>query len=170
MVIAVAIVVLVILQRLMELRIARRNTSLLLAEGAVEHGAGHYPVIVLLHTTWLAAMLCTALKGPPINYYWIALFLVLQAGRVWVLVTLGKYWTTRIITVPDAPLITSGPFRYVRHPNYLVVALEIIVLPLAFQEWRLAVFFGLANLAVLAWRIRAEERANAGRKEAEISS
>ena len=170
MVIAVAIVVLVILQRLMELRIARRNTSLLLAEGAVEHGAGHYPVIVLLHATWLVAMLWTALQGPPINYYWIAFFLVLQAGRVWVLVTLGKYWTTRIITVPDAPLITDGPFRFVRHPNYLVVALEIIVLPLAFREWRMAVFFGLVNLAVLAWRIRAEERANAGRQEAETPS
>ncbi|RVU39253.1 hypothetical protein EOI86_08425 [Hwanghaeella grinnelliae] len=166
MVAAVAIVVLVILQRLMELRIARRNTAVLMAEGAVEHGAGHYPIIVLLHTAWLVAMLWVALQGPPINYYWVVFFLVLQAGRVWVLKTLGKYWTTRIITVPDAPLITGGPFRFVRHPNYLVVTLEIIVLPLAFSEWRLAVVFGLANLAILAWRIRAEERANSGRQQA----
>ena len=167
MVVAIVIVALVILQRLMELRIAKRNTAVLMAEGAVEHGAGHYPVIVLLHTAWLVAMLWTALQDPPINYYWVAFFVVLQAGRVWVLKTLGKYWTTRIITVPDAPLITGGPFRFVRHPNYLVVTLEIIVLPLAFSEWRLAVGFGLANLAVLAWRIRAEERANADRKGAE---
>lgn len=166
MILAVLIVVLVIIQRLFELRVARRNTEALLAEGAVEHGAGHYPVIVLLHSAWLVAMLWTALQGPPLNYYWIFIFLGLQAGRVWVIKTLGRYWTTRIITVPDAPLITSGPFEFVRHPNYLIVALEIIALPLAFGAWRLAVVFGIANLLILAWRIRAEDRANAGRKEA----
>ena len=161
--VAIAVVALVALQRLAELWIARRNTKALLAEGAVEHGAGHYPVIVLLHTAWLAAMLWAALQGPVVDYYLIGLFLLLQAGRVWVLMTLGRYWTTRIITVPNAPLIKRGPFRFVRHPNYLVVALEIVVLPLAFGEVELAVAFGLANAAVLAWRIRAEERANAGR-------
>lgn len=166
MIAALIIVGLVIAQRLWELQIAKRNTAALLSEGGVEHGAGHYPVIVLLHTAWLAAMLWVALKGPQINWYCVYLFVALQAGRVWVLRTLGKYWTTRIIVVPDAPLITSGPFEFVRHPNYLIVALEIIVLPLAFGAWRLALFFGLANLAVLAWRIRAEERANSGRSEA----
>lgn len=163
MIIALAIVALVIVQRLSELVIAKRNTKALMAAGAVEHGATHYPVIVLLHTAWLAAMLYTALQAPPINYYLIAVFLLLQAGRVWVLTTLGRYWTTRIIMVPNAPMIKRGPFRFVRHPNYLVVALEIIVLPLAFGQVELAVGFGLANLAVLAWRIRAEERANAPR-------
>lgn len=163
MTVALAIVILVIAQRLAELAIAHRNTKALLAAGAVEHGAGHYPVIVLLHTAWLAAMLWTALQVPTVNHALIAVFLVLQGGRVWVLMTLGKYWTTRIITVPDAPLVRTGPFRFVRHPNYLVVALEIVVLPLAFGQFLMALGFGLGNLAVLAWRIRAEERANAGR-------
>lgn len=161
--VAVAIVALVVLQRLAELWIAGRNTKALLAAGAVEHGAGHYPVIVLLHTAWLAAMLWAALQAPEVNYPLIGAFLVLQAARVWVLMTLGRYWTTRIITVPGAPLVKRGPFRFVRHPNYLVVAIEIVVLPLAFGQVALAVAFGLANAAVLAWRIRAEERANAGR-------
>ena len=161
--VAVAIVALVVLQRLAELWIAGRNTKALLAAGAVERGAGHYPVIVLLHAAWLAAMLWAALLAPEVNYPLIGVFLVLQAARVWVLMTLGRYWTTRIITVPGAPLVKRGPFRFVRHPNYLVVALEIVVLPLAFGQVALAVAFGLANAAVLAWRIRAEERANAGR-------
>lgn len=162
--IATAIVVLVIAQRLWELRIANRNTAALLAEGAVEHGANHYPVIVLLHTVWLIAMLWVAIGGPQVNFYWVFVFLLLQAGRVWVLKTLGKYWTTRIITVPNAPLITTGPFKIVRHPNYFIVMGELIVLPLAFGEPMMAVFFGVANMVVLAWRIRAEDRANAGRK------
>ncbi len=162
--VAVVIVALVVLQRLAELFIAKRNTKALLAEGAVEHGAGHYPVIVLLHTAWLAAMLWAALQGPELNYPLIAVFVLLQAGRVWILATLGRYWTTRIITVPNAPLVKRGPFRFVRHPNYLVVALEIVVLPLAFGQVALAVLFGFANAAVLAWRIRAEEHANAGRR------
>lgn len=162
---AVAIVALVVAQRLVELWIARRNTAALIAQGGVEHGAGHYPVIVLLHSAWLMAMLWVALGEPAVNYPLIGIFLVLQAGRVWVLTTLGRYWTTRIITMPGAPMIRRGPFRFVRHPNYLVVALEIVVLPLAFGRIDLAVLFGSANVAVLAWRIRAEERANAGRAD-----
>lgn len=163
MVLAVVIVGLVIVQRLAELVIANRNTKALMAAGAVEHGAGHYPVIVLLHTAWLAAMLWSALNTSEVNLYLVVLFVFLQVGRIWVLVTLGRYWTTRIISVPDAPMIKTGPFRFVRHPNYLVVALEIVVLPLAFGQIAMAIGFGLANIAVLAWRIRAEEKANASR-------
>lgn len=156
------VILLVALQRLAELVLARRNTARLLAEGAVEHGAGHYPAIVALHAAWLLAL---GLRAPgPVDPWWLAGFLVLQAGRVWVLASLGRYWTTRIITLPQAPLVRRGPYRCLRHPNYLVVVLEIPVLALALGLPWDALGFGLANAALLAWRIRAEERALAGRR------
>lgn len=156
------VVVLVALQRLGELVLARRNTARLLAEGAVEHGRSHYPVIVALHTAWLAFLAVQA-EGP-VEPWWLAAFLVLQAGRVWVLASLGRYWTTRIVTRPTVPLVRRGPYRWVRHPNYLVVALEIPVLALALDLPWAALGFGLANAVVLAWRIRIEDRALAVRR------
>ena len=164
MTLALAVVLLVVLQRVSELIIARRNTARLLAEGGQEHAPGHYPVIVALHTVWLGTLAWLALQNPPVNLPLLIVFLLLQAARLWILATMGRYWTTRIISVPSAPLITGGPFRFVRHPNYLVVFLEIIVLPLAFGAWAVAVGFGLANAAVLFWRIRAEEKALAPRR------
>lgn len=156
------VVILVAVQRLGELVLARRNTARLLAEGGVEHGAAHYPLLVALHAVWLA-VLAVAAPGP-VASGWLVLFVILQLGRVWVLVSLGRYWTTRIITLPSAPLVRRGPYRWLRHPNYLVVALEIPVLPLALGLPLAALGFGLANLAVLAWRIRAEEQALADRR------
>lgn len=156
------VVLLVVAQRLAELVLARRNTARLLAAGGVEHGAGHYPLIVALHAAWLLALL---LRAPgPVAPLWLAAFLLLQAGRVWVLASLGRYWTTRIVSLPDAPLVRRGPYRWLRHPNYLVVALEIPVLALALGlPWE-AIGFGLANAALLAWRIRVEEGVLAGRR------
>ncbi|NQW12528.1 MAG: hypothetical protein HQ481_21900 [Alphaproteobacteria bacterium] len=151
------IIVLVALQRLGELVLARRNTARLLAAGAVEHGAGHYPVMVTLHLAWLAALLWLA--PGPVTWGWIAVFVVLQAARVWVIATLGPRWTTRIIAVPGASLVRSGPYRFLRHPNYVIVALEIPILPLALDLPWAALVFGVANLAVLAWRIRTEDAA-----------
>ena len=155
---AAAILALVTLQRFAELLVARRNTAALLAQGAVEVGARHYPLIVAVHGLWLAALWWLA-PGKPIDWALIGLFLLLQAGRLWVLATLGRRWTTRIIVLPGAPLVATGPFRFVRHPNYLVVAGEIAVLPLAFGLWEVALIFSLLNAAVLAVRIRAEEKA-----------
>ena len=94
----------------------------------------------------------------------LALFAVLQAVRVWIIASLGPYWTTRIITLPDAPLVRCGPYRFLRHPNYLLVAVEIPLLPLAFGAWDIALLFGAANLALLAYRIRVEEAVLAGRR------
>lgn len=155
---AVIILALVTLQRLVELVISRRNTRRLLARGAYEVAPGHYPLIVAVHALWLAALWWLA-PGQPIVWPLIALFLLLQLGRLWVLLTLGGRWTTRIIVLPEAPLVARGPFRFVRHPNYLVVAGEIAVLPLAFGLWQVALLFSLLNAAVLFIRIRAEERA-----------
>lgn len=152
------ILALVTLQRLAELIIARRNTARLLARGAVEVAARHYPLIVAVHTLWLAVLWWLA-PGQPIIWPLIALFLLLQLGRVWVLATLGSRWTTRIIVLPGEPLVTWGPFRLVRHPNYLVVVCEIAVLPLAFGLWKVALIFSVLNAGVLFIRIRAENRA-----------
>lgn len=154
---AVALLVFVTLQRGAELVWGRLNEARLRAMGGVEVGARHYPVIVLLHASWLAWVW---LKGwdRSLVWPWVILFLVLQGARVWVLATLGRRWTTRVLFVPGETLVKRGPFRFIPHPNYTVVVLEIVVLPLAFGLWGAALIFGLVNLAVLTWRIRVEER------------
>ena len=155
--VAYAVILLVVVQRFAELTLANRNAQRLKAQGGVEIGASHYPLIVLLHAAWLMAVLWLLPRPLTIYWGWLVLFLLLQVARVWVIATLGPYWTTRIISVPDAPLIKTGPYRFVRHPNYLVVAGEILALPLAFGEWAAAAVFTLLNAALLFWRIRAEE-------------
>lgn len=154
----------IVLQRLIELLIARHNTRRLLEEGATEHGARHYPFIVVLHMAWIASLVVFVPYDAPINFVLLAVFVALQLARVWVLVTLGRYWTTRIITVPDEPLVRRGPFRWVSHPNYMVVEAEIIVVPLIAGAWELALVFGALNALVLAWRIRIEDQALAPRR------
>ena len=107
------------LQRLIELVIANRNTRALLAEGAYEVGRGHYPAIVFLHTAWLAVLWAFFLLGLTLFQPWAAIaYLLVQVLRVWTLVSLGRYWTARIIVVPNAPLVRKGPYRSMRHPNY----------------------------------------------------
>ena len=155
---AAIILALVTLQRLAELVLSRRNTEALLARGGYEVAPRHYPLIVAVHALWLAALWWLA-PGLPIVWPLIGVFFLLQLARLWVLATLGERWTTRIIILPGAPLVTGGPFRFFRHPNYLVVAAEIAVLPLAFGLWQAALAFSIANAVVLAIRIRAEEKA-----------
>jgi methyltransferase len=149
---------LVALQRLIELARAHSNTVRLRRLGAVEADAGGYPLFVLLHAAWLMSLALFVPAETPPNWLLIGLFALLQLGRIWVLVSLGRYWTTRIITLPDAPLVQTGPFRYLRHPNYLLVAVEIAVLPLAFGAVAVAATFSALNLILLARRIRLEER------------
>ncbi len=157
--IAYLIIGAVVLERLCELIYAERNTRALIAQGATEVGRTHYPLIVLLHAAWLLTV-ALSLPDPP-RLYWIPLgvFLLLQAARIWVLATLGRYWTTRIITLESAPLITRGPYRFLRHPNYAVVIGEIAVFPLVFGEIWVAVVFSVANAALLWWRIGQEDAA-----------
>jgi len=154
----IVILGLVTLERIAELWLARSNTQRLLAEGAREHAPGHYPPIVAVHAAWLASLWWLALARP-IDGFWLALFVLIEIGRIWVLVSLGKRWTTRIIVLPDAPLVRRGPYRFVNHPNYVVVVAEIAVLPLVFGLWQIALIFTALNAAVLAIRIRAEDRA-----------
>ncbi|MEP4380521.1 MAG: isoprenylcysteine carboxylmethyltransferase family protein [Alphaproteobacteria bacterium] len=155
---------LIVIQRLIELAIAGINTRRLLAEGGEEVGAGHYPLIVLLHAAWFISLLVFVPGDSFIDPILLGVFVLLQLGRVWVLTSLGRYWTTRIITVPNAPLVRRGPFRFVRHPNYLIVEAEIIIVPMIAGAWEIALVFGMANAAVLALRIRVEERALAARR------
>ena len=155
---------LVALQRVIELGRARSNTARLRRLGAVEADAGGYPFYVLLHAGWLTSL--AVFVPTTIPPYWplIGVFALLQLGRIWVIASLGRYWTTRIITGPDAHLVRTGPFRYLRHPNYLLVVAEIAVLPLAFGAVAIAVIFSALNLLLIARRIRIEERVLAPRR------
>lgn len=150
--------------RLAELAYARRNLTRLLARGGQEHGARHYPLFVLLHGSWLLALFFLVHEAKAPSLALLAVFAALQAVRVWIIASLGPYWTTRIVTLPDAPLVRRGPYRFLRHPNYLLVAVEIPLLPLAFGAWDIAALFGAANLVLLAYRIRLEEAVLAERR------
>lgn len=158
------IVLAVALQRLAELILARRNSRLLLAEGGREAGRRHYPLFVILHGAWLLALFLEVPAGTAPNALLLTFFVGLQAMRVWIIASLGRFWTTRVITVDDAPLVRRGPYRWMQHPNYLVVALEIALLPLAFGAWEVAVVFSILNLPLTIWRIRVEAQSLAARR------
>ena len=158
MTLAIAILTFVTLERLGELVLAGRNTRRLLAEGGREHGRGHYSWIFAVHAAWLVTLWLLA-PFRPVEALWLAVFAVLTIGRFWVLATLGRRWTTRIIAVPGETLVRRGPYRFVNHPNYVVIVGEIAVLPLVFGLWQIALIFSALNAAVLAVRIRAENRA-----------
>lgn len=147
----------IIAQRLSELLIAKRNTARLLAQGAVEHGAGHYPVMVAMHSGWIIALVVFGWNNS-VSWSWLAVFAVLQLVRIWILATLGPRWTTRIIVLPE-PLVARGPFRYVKHPNYMLVVAEIIVAPMVLGLVWVAALWTVLNAAMLWVRIRAEDRA-----------
>ena len=152
------ILALVTAQRGAELVLSRYNTQRLMAQGAIEVAPGHYPLVVAVHAGWLAA-LWTFGPDQPVNIAALAAYLALQGLRAWVMLTLGARWTMRIIVPPNAPLVASGPYRYLRHPNYVVVTGEIAVLPLMLHLPELAVAFTTLNAIVLFIRIRAEDRA-----------
>jgi methyltransferase len=152
------ILALVTLQRLSELALASRNTDRLLARGAIEVGANHYPLVVSVHAAWLIALWVWG-RDQDVNLVALSGFVVLQGLRLWILATLGSRWTTRIIVLPGEPLVASGLYRYFSHPNYAVVAAEIALLPLALHLPWLALIFTVLNAAVLVIRIRAEARA-----------
>jgi len=153
-----AVLLLVTGQRLVELVIAGRNTRRLLARGAVESGRGHYPYVVALHAGWLLGLWLLAWRHP-VSVFWLVAYLGLQALRIWVIASLGDRWTTRIITLPGAPLVRRGPYRFISHPNYLVVCAEIAVAPLIFGLPAYALMFFLLNCAVLWVRVREESAA-----------
>lgn len=155
---AYLILALVTLQRLGELVLAERNTRRLLAKGAFEVGRGHYPFLVAVHAGWLIVLWLLG-PGPPIHLVPLVLYVILQAARVWILATLGRRWTTRIIILSGAPLVRTGAYRWVDHPNYLVVICEIALLPLVFGLPVVALVFSALNALVLWVRVREENKA-----------
>jgi methyltransferase len=152
------ILALVTMQRAAELVISSRNTKRLRARGAFEVAPQHYPLIVAVHAAWLISLWIFG-HDRPVNAVALLIYVVLQGFRIWVMWTLGARWTTRIIILPGEPLVRRGPYRLLPHPNYAVVAGEIALLPLVLGLPWLALIFTLLNAAVLAIRIRAENRA-----------
>lgn len=145
-------------QRLAELLLARRNTARLRAAGGIEHGRAHYSAMVAMHAAWLIGLWWLG-HDRSVDPLLLIVFILLQAGRLWVIVTLGARWTTRIVTLPGHALVARGPYRLMKHPNYLIVALEIAVVPLALGLPLFAVIFSALNAGVLYLRIRAENAA-----------
>ncbi|HYC95534.1 MAG TPA: isoprenylcysteine carboxylmethyltransferase family protein [Sphingomicrobium sp.] len=154
----IAVLAFITLQRLAELALSQRNKRRLLARGAYEVASGHYPFMVLLHGSWLAVLWFLG-PGPPIEIIPLILFALLQLGRIWVIATLGERWTTRIIVLPGAPLVKTGPYRWFNHPNYLIVIGEFAVLPLVFGLPMVAIVFSVLNGLLLWVRIRDENKA-----------
>ena len=160
---AFLILALVTLQRLGELVLAERNTRRLLAKGAHEVGRSHYVFVVAVHAAWLLTLWLLG-PGPAIHVLPLVIYVALQFARVWVIATLGDRWTTRIIILPGAPLVGHGPYRWVDHPNYLIVTVEIAVLPLVFGLPIVAAFFTVLNAIILWVRIREENQALAAHR------
>jgi methyltransferase len=158
---SVSVLLIVTAQRLVELWVSNVNTGRLVARGAHEAGRRHYPLIVGLHVAWLAALWWLA-PGRAINSPLLLAFAFLQLCRLWVIATLGARWTTRIIVLPGAPLVRTGPYRFVSHPNNMIVIAEIALLPLVFGLWPIALIFTVLNGAILAVRIREENQALRG--------
>jgi methyltransferase len=152
------LIVFLIVQRLAELGLAQRNTIRLRAAGGVEFGASHYPLMVALHAFWLLGLWLFG-HDRSVDPNWLAAFILLQAGRVWVIASLGRRWTTRVIVLQGVAPVARGLYRWLRHPNYAVVVLEIAVVPLALGLPLFALVFSLANGALLAYRIRVENQA-----------
>ncbi|MFJ4952729.1 isoprenylcysteine carboxyl methyltransferase family protein [Streptomyces sp. NPDC088760] len=151
-------------ERVAELTVARRNAAWTLARAGVEHGRGHYPVMVLLHTGLLACCLLEPVLAdrsflPALGWPMLALAVLAQALRWWCITTLGPYWNTRVIVVPGARLVRAGPYRFLRHPNYVAVVVEVAALPLVHSAWLTATVFSVANAVLLAVRVTCENAA-----------
>ena len=151
-------------QRAMDLRISKRNTKRLIESGGHEVGAAHYPFVMALHASWIVALVIWVLSVPPyMNMTFVLIYAALLGLRTWVISSLGPFWTTRIITIPNIPLVRRGPYKFLKHPNYIVVSMEIAVVPLMLDAWELALIFSLLNAVMLRVRIRIENKALAAR-------
>lgn len=157
------VLIIVVMQRIIELVIAKRNEKWMRAQGAFEVGAKHYPWMVALHVGFFVALIAEVdLAGREPSTLWpifLTLFFIAQIARFWCLFSLGKFWNTKIIILPGADVVRKGPYRFIRHPNYAIVAIELLTLPLLFNAYTTAILFSLLNIWILSVRIRAEEQA-----------
>jgi methyltransferase len=156
-------IILIAIQRMFELYIAKQNEKQLKAAGAVEYGESHYSWMVLMHLSFFIVLIIevVVLERDVSGLWpiWLTLFLIAQSGRIWVIRSLGKHWNTKIIVVPDADVVIKGPYKYFKHPNYIIVATEIIVISLLFNAYYTAVIFSLLNVWMMKVRIPLEEKA-----------
>lgn len=161
----------IIIQRLSELVIARKNEKWMKSQGAMEYGQNHYRLMVLMHLFFFVSIIMENLifrRGiSPIWPLFLAVFILLQFGRVWVIASLGRYWNTKIIVLPNADVVRKGPYRFIKHPNYIVVTLELIVIPMLVGAYLTAFLFTILNIAMLSIRIPEEEKALKGLTEYE---
>ena len=155
---------LVLVQRGLEELYSRRNTRALLARGAVEAARDYYPVVVAIHLAWIASVFFFIPSDAAIIWPLLALYLLLQAARYWIIATLGGYWTHRILTMENAPTVKTGPYRWIRHPNYAVAFLESLLLPWIFGAFALGVIMATANGAMLYYKIVLEDAALVARR------
>lgn len=159
----------VLLQRGAEEIHSSRNTKRLIAAGGREEGRNYYPVVAVAHLSWIAGLFFLVPADAQIVWPLLALFLLLQLARYWIIGTLGRYWTHRIITLDDAPIVRGGPYRLLRHPNYAVTYAETFLLPLAFGELALAIIMSAIWIAVIRYKIVLEDRAINSRREQQAS-
>jgi methyltransferase len=147
-------------QRFTELYISRRNEKWLLSQGAIEYGREHYPYIVALHTLFIVSLITEYYLsgGKPMSHIFLLLFVLLLFFKYWVLSSLGLYWNTKIYRVPGAVAVRKGPYKWFKHPNYMDVVLEIMIIPLVFHLYYTAVIFSVLNAVMLSVRIRVENR------------
>ncbi|KMJ59698.1 hypothetical protein AB685_02190 [Bacillus sp. LL01] len=152
----------IITQRVVELGIARRNEQWILSQGAVEYGKEHYKYMVSLHVAFLASFLLEVVAlDRTLSPFWPAiliLFILTQSLRIWAIQSLGKYWNTKVLILPDASIVKTGPYKFLRHPNYIIVVMEIMLIPLMFNAFITAIVFTALNAWMLSVRIPLEER------------
>jgi methyltransferase len=149
-----------IIQRLSELFIARKNEIWLLEQGAVQYGQNHYPFIVALHTMFIASIIAEYVlrDQPPISWIFLVIFLAILSFKFWALSSLGKYWNTKIYRIPGVYPVKRGPYKFLKHPNYMEVVCEIAIIPLVFHLYYTAIVFTILNAIMLTVRIRVENK------------
>ncbi|WP_100010829.1 isoprenylcysteine carboxyl methyltransferase family protein [Lentibacillus sediminis] len=153
---------LIVLQRLVELVIAKRNEKWMKNQGGIERGSGHYLLFIILHVSFFLSLLVEMLlNSPEITFHYVlfALFLITQAARIWCIQTLGRFWNTKIIIAPNFSLVKEGPYKYMKHPNYVIVGVELFIIPLLFGAPVTAIIFPILHILLLTVRIPAEEQA-----------
>ena len=146
----------VVLQRVAELAYANANTRRLLAEGGREYGAKHYPLFIVLHSGWLISIALFAQPAEMPDMLLLNLFVASQTFRFWTLASIGRWWTTRIISAPHFPRVNRGPYKFIKHPNYALVVVEIALLPLLLGSISAAICYSVLNAFLLAWRLKIE--------------
>jgi len=154
-------ILLVILLRTGELLLSKKNGKWLLQNGAIEYGRKHYPFMVMLHALFICSLIFEYTTQTTVSYslFFIILYFLLIAFKVWAILSLGKFWNTKVYRIKGLPLIKRGPYNYLKHPNYLIVIAEIAVIPLAFHLYYTAAIFTLLNLVMLSVRIKIENKA-----------